>query len=303
MRKRLFHYFAIGMVSIALLTSAVPVWAQSPDIEQKLSTTKDDLQKLATIKDDTTLSAEQKAELELKLKKSIIADVIDVSKTQVLEMKKRVSDAILPDSDEWDAIKETLTKSLENATDTLEKSQDTLTQSTTLDELKNVAKEIEATKTAVIDPLLTQANNIAVTASIDSILKLTDQRLEKIGVDINNIYEKKLTKNQSLRKMFDQASVSAKNAHQYNDQATTIVFNLYTPNQGTSTKLFIEKLSTDLALAYEKELDASSTEKRPSEEVLINQHIEELVTKALSQIRGTYDIFMKMSTNVKAYLK
>lgn len=305
MTKGFAQKIGVWIIAITLSAGGTLALAQSPEIEKKLSETKDDIQKLATIKDDATLSDEQKTLLEIELKKNIITDVIDVAKTQITHLQKQIEIATLPKSEEWKRIKEHTIKSLDEALVLLEENRATLLKENSLEKIKAIAKETEIVKTETIDPLLAQVNAIVVTASINTILNLTNQRLEKIGMDINKIYEKKLTKNQSLRKMLEQATLSAKNAHSHNDQAKEIMVALYDPEKSTSTKLYLDNLEKNLK---NKGSEATSTiekneDSTTKQTLKIHQHVEELITSSLAEIKKTYDTFIKMSANVKSYLK
>ncbi len=301
-------YLFVFLAVLAVLSfSNNKVLAQTPEIDQKLNETKAEVQKLADIKDKTDISDEEKGKLEIESKTKIILDVVDVSVAQIKDLESKFLSSNFPESDEWKAIKEEYTKEISSYFDFYKEEQDKIKKGDLdLNKIKEIAKEIELKKIQEIDLGAKEISNIIVVLSISDILKLADQRIDKVGADVSKIYDKNLTKANVLRDLYADARSLVLKSRQLNDTSKQVIVNLYSIDKSTSTKEFVDGLMNSLKekekmakLKYDNEGKLIIK----SDDQLMDEYLESLVVESLDTIKQAYDVFVKMSVNVKEYLK
>lgn len=301
-------YLFVFLAVLAVLSfSNNKVLAQTPEIDQKLNETKAEVQKLADIKDKTDISDEEKVKLEIESKTKIILDVVDVSVAQIKDLESKFLSSNFPESDEWKAIKEEYTKEISSYFDFYKEEQDKINKDgLDLIKVKEIAKEIELKKIQEIDLGAKEISNIIVVLSISDILKLADQRIDKVGADVSKIYDKNLTKANVLRDLYADARSLVLKSRQLNDTSKQVIVNLYSIDKSTSTKEFVDGLMNSLKekekmakLKYDNEGKLIIK----SDDQLMDEYLESLVVESLDTIKQAYDVFVKMSVNVKEYLK
>jgi hypothetical protein len=305
-----FKKYSIILIAIAALFvfgAFSQASAQNDVINNKLSETKDDVNKLLNIRDDASLTASQKERLEIELKIKIIYNVIDVSLNQVQTAREQLEKISVPDTDEWKNTKEFLFNLLDQGKkyylDTRKAFEDAAGMGSA--DLNDFAKKLEAKKTSDIDLDVQKVNVVIAELNVGSVLSVADERLAKVSSDVDKIYGKKLAKNPSLKNLLGQASDAVKKAHDLDDQARSIIINIYTDDASTSTINFISALKEKILSDKEKTVSASSTAAKAKPTVTqhdLDDYLADLTTQAYGSIRNAYEIFVKMSVNVKKYL-
>lgn len=312
------NLFSLGIVILAVfILSALGISAQSSEVEDKLSETKKSVEEFLDLKDNSSISSEDKAKAEVISRKKVISNVIDLSRAQIEDLKKRLDLITLPESDDWKLIKELFIKNSDEFIEYYKKSADSLNSLVTLDEIKNFAKSIEEKKISQIDVESNKINNVIVAFGMSDVLKLADERLKKVSLDVNKIYDKKLTKSQALMDLYKKSSKMIDDAHNLNDRSKEIMLNVYSTSDATSTVEFIKKLKDEIADLKKKEsinkLPATVKEDNTKDEGEniaveikdsdIDSYLQDLTFKTLSNIKTAYGIFIDMSVNVKKYIK
>ena len=287
--------------------------AQSEKIQEKLSQTQQDVTKLLNIKDDTSISEEKKISLEIELKKKIISDVINISLDQIANAQSQLDDLKIPDSQEWKSVRDYFQKIIDQTRDYYEDRRKEFDnkETWTLDDVKVFAKAMEEKRSLEIDKNLKRINSLILTVNVSQILNLADERLSKISSDVDRIYTKKLTKNPTLKTMLEGAAANVKKSHDLNDEAYQVVLNLYTEDKSTSTQDFILNLKKKIVDIKEFEaLIDSKTKTEPikiDSSLITNEDLDgyliSLTSQTYNQIKSAYETFVKMSVNVKSYLK
>jgi hypothetical protein len=132
-------------------------------------------------------------------------------------------------------------------------------------------------------------------------LQIGDDRLEKIRLDVEKIYNQKLTRSNTLQKLFNTASSTFMHARTLNDKVQETLLHIYAPQPTASDTQYLDEMYTDIV----KNTKASSTNAVTSDnrDLAIEAYIQDSITDIITDIKSTYDTFLKMSTNVKGYIK
>ncbi len=304
----------ILLVTLLILTFSVsPLFAQSSQIEDKLSDTKTKVEQLIEIKDDIDVSDEEKAQAELTIKKAVLLDILDLGILQLENLKKKLDKISFPDTQEWEEIRASLYERIDGHIAYYQETKGVVdNDEIELEDIKAMAQSIKEQKTSAIDPTIRNINDIIIVFSIADILSLGDQRLEKISSDIAKIYNKNLTKNQDLRELFVDASDVLEQAHTVNNRSKEIILHLYSPTTSTSTTEFLGELAlsldptaTSTFIDVPEYDEATSTIKVlfDTASELIRERIRGLVVESLGKVRETYSIFITMSIRAQNLLE
>ncbi len=307
-RIKFITILATGIV--ACMAFAMGPVAHADDITTALSNTQNTLQKIADIKDSTTMSDQEKASLELQLKESVLTDVITISQQQITDIETKLNAISFPTTDAWKTAHDALIAKLTNAYTYFDNLKQTLATSTqTLDDIKTLAQTIEQQKTTIFDPVLKQAQDVIAIFNISDILTLADARLTKVQGDVQKVYDEKLTTDQNLETMFNDASTALTNAHTANDNSKNIIINLYGDQTSSSTQQFMTNLSTTIATQKQAALIAASS----SDPLIITPdsitnddietYVQNLIITSITNIKHAYDVFMTMSATVHKLLQ
>lgn len=294
--------------------------AEESSLNQKLSDTKDSVNELLELKDNDLISPQEKEKMEISIRKKIILKVIDLSKSQLIDLQKKLDSAKVPDSDDWKLVKEDFAKKTESFIKYYDESDKFISEGgdISLEEIKSLAKKIEDKKAGEIDPEVKKMNNVVVIFGISDILGLVDERFNKIKLDINKVYEKKLVKDQSLMDLFKKSSTIIEESRALSDKSKEVVLNIYSDQSATTTKEFIKGLKEEIFEGIESKLDkndseksdknASSTESaiESAEDVSwkeIDSYLNDLIINSLGGVRQAYEVFIKMSLNIKKFIQ
>ena len=306
--------YIILIAAGVLFFSGTAVRGASNTIDAKISETKDAVQKLLELKDDTTISAKDREKLEFQLKKSIVADIIDISGTQLNDAREQMQKTAFPQSEDWNEVKKFISVSLDEY-DTYYKDarQSLRANDLTLDAVKDIAKKIEEKKTSEIDVFLRKTANIGTTFGISDILKRADERLKKVESDVDKVYAQKLTQKGDLKNSFQKAAEAVGNARTLNNRTKEIILNIYTATTSSSTQT---STSSDFMISFEKDVQTFLNEKStstPSEELATStppltneqkeEYLQDLIRQSAEKVRDAYTIFIQMSLDGKEYIK
>ncbi len=289
---------------------------QSGSLSDIISQTKDEVNQLLNLKDDTTLSTDQKQKQETDLNIKIISNVLDISLSQVSSTIQQFASTTLPQGNGWSDVGEYINNLLNNDYQYYQNAQaefNASSTSMTLDQLKLFAKDLNDKKSGQTDQDLQRINIVIAALNTPSILSIADERLSKVSLDVKKIYDRNMTKNQTLKDLYDQASKYLSNAHDYNNQALDMILNTFTASTTTSTKDYVtslkDKISKNKEIAANALSDisspdsnSSSTQDFSASQEDMDNYLANLVSNAYTGIKSAYDVFVKMSTNINKYL-
>lgn len=126
---------------------------------------------------------------------------------------------------------------------------------------------------------------------LTEILEIANQRLEKIRVDVNKIYSKKMTQSPTLKNLLTQASDYLDQAQQYNDRSKELILHLYDPQEKDLAD--IQNLIEEVRKQLRKTKGDFSLQEEGQD------YIRELILLAFGKVKSSYELFLKMSTLAK----
>jgi len=296
-QKRKAYFLILTLVGVSLfLGSFIHLQAQSvTKLEEKLAQTQSELKKLFEIKDDTQISPEEKEKLEKELRLKIILEIIEISQTQLEELKhnwEKIPN--FPLSEDWQKVKEFFLKKIDESQGYWESQKAYLKEKEgelTTKDLKDLAKKIEEDKKSQINPLIERSSEIFMVFDLTEILEIANQRLEKIRVDVNKIYSKKMTQSPTLKNLLTQASDYLDQAQQYNDRSKELILHLYDPQEKDLAD--IQNLIEEVRKQLRKTKGDFSLQEEGQD------YIRELILLAFGKVKSSYELFLKMSTLAK----
>lgn len=276
-----------------------------------LSQTKETMQKLAEIKDDTSLSPQEKETMEISLRKDILLAIVDVSRKQSQELKDRIGSIAFPQSEDWDRIKARLLDDINSSLTFYDATQAQLEdKNLSLNDIKDISLKLETRKSAQFDAATEQASITVSALNIGDILKLADERLAKISTDVDKVYGQKIVKNPSLRGMLDRSARALQESHRLDDKSKDVILGIYGGNESKEAAEYRQGIENEIRAikvrSMSKEEKAAYDRSRKQLEVSdedVRRYVQTLLNSSVDGIRSAYDTFLKMSVNVRDYLK
>ncbi|MFA6495110.1 MAG: hypothetical protein WC246_02140 [Candidatus Paceibacterota bacterium] len=313
-----FALMAIIVLACVVEKQSIPR-ANAASVQDQLLQTQQEVDKLFQLKDQSGIPDLQKQQLEIDIKKRIIADVIGVSKTQIEAVRNEIDQATIPQTDDWKRVVDSFGSLLDADEHYYQTIEDTIATNADLsnNDISLIAHAMEEHKTTIIDADIKHIQTVLATFNVKSILDIADAREQKIGSDVDKIYTKNLTQNRALKTSYTQAAALIADAHHADDSAQSIALNLYADQTDTTTQDFMKKLQQEISQWESSSTPASSTvtttqssgttsdqagEETPST-IRVRTYIESLVVRSLGDIQKAYGIFTQMSQNVKKYLQ
>ena len=290
--------------------TVLPAFAQTSNANEstsQISEIKDKIRQLFELQDSTTIPQQDKDTQEFKLRRATLTLIVETALKQTSVARDEFKKVQLPISDDWKQIHDSILSSFEASLTYYRDIEDRIDTDSTLTSalLKNIARDMEQKKVSEIDPLIKKSHAIVAAFNVSDMLKIADERLTKIKLDVDQIYTQKLTRSQTLKQLFEKASVTLNDAHDLNTVSKEIILNAYTTSETGSSTEYINTLYKKLK-SEEKTL-ASSTQSTNDvshlDSAIIETYLQKIITDSITHIKSAYDIFMKMSSNVKAYLK
>ncbi len=318
-KKIFFSIIFCGLLSAAFFFNILKANAQEQQgdsLSDLISQTKDEVTQLLNLKDNTTLPSDQKQQQETDLNIKIISNVLNISLSQVSSTIGQFSSTTAPQGEDWTGVYAYVNNLLNNDYQYYQTAQDEFSASSTvmtLDQLKSFAKDLNDKKTNQTDEDLQRINIIIAALNTPDILSIADDRLVKVSSDVKKIYDRNMTKNQTLKDLYNQASKYLSDAHDYNNQALDMILNTFTASSTTSTKDYVASLKDKISKSKEVAANAlsditspdstsSSTQNLSATPRDIDNYLANLVSNAYTNIKSAYDVFVKMSTNINKYL-
>ncbi len=290
--------------------AVLPAFAQTSNTNEsasQISEIKDKIRQLFELQDSTTIPQQDKDTQEFKLRRTTLTLIVETALKQTSAARDEFKKVQLPNSDDWKQIHDSILSSFETSLAYYRDIEDRIDTDSTLTSalLKNIARDMEQKKVSEIDPLIKKSHAIVAAFNVSDMLKIADERLIKIKLDVDQIYTQKLTRSQTLKQLFEKASTTLNDAHDLNTVSKEIILNAYTTSENGSSTEYINTLYKKLK--FEEKTLASSTQttndiSRP-DSAIIETYLQKIITDSITHIKSAYDIFMKMSSNVKAYLK
>lgn len=143
----------------------------------------------------------------------------------------------------------------------------------TLDSIKNLAAKLKTWRESVYDPATQNIATFLLIYRGQSILKITDDRYDKISSDIKKLASAKMVKTDALEILLNEAATDLKTAHAFNNEAKSILNKL----------LEVKEINGE----------------QNAEEKFQLSDVQEMVKKSLAKVRVVYQIFFEMSSLVK----
>ncbi len=285
------------------------------DVDSKIAETKTNVQRLLEIKDNTSITQQEKDRLELQLKKNIVTNIIDISVSQLSDIRSKLSGIAFPQTDDWKSVQSYLFSGIDSYLSFYQQSKNTVQSgdALTLDQVQEIAKNIEQKKSQEIDTFTEKASNVISAFNIADIVKLADDRLSKVRSDVDKVYAQKLVKTNVLRDSLDKAAQAVQDARDANISSKEIILNVYTDdwrNSSTSSDFAVSLRKDAQQYAFDQMKQSTSTanlvsspDKIPVTDVLIEEYLQNIIHQSADSIRGAYSIFLQMSLSVNQYLQ
>ena len=311
MRRHTYPFFTSYLGALVLVCGVVgygfttpSVYAQTSQNSSQLAEIKDQIHQLFELQDSITIPQQEKDVQELKLRRAILTLIVAETQKQTDTAYNEFKNVQLPNSDDWKQIDTSIRSSFEAAqkyyTDVENRISNDPNITSSL--LKNIARDIEEKKTREIDPLIKKSHAIVATFNITDMLKVGEDRLAKITLDVDKIYTQKLTRSNTLKQLLTKAATALTQARELNNSSKETILYAYAPSETGSSTEFIDTLYKKLTQNRATSTLQSTSSPDPIADV-IQSYIQKTITDSISNIKSVYDTFIKMSSNVKSYLK
>lgn len=282
-----------------------------------LAQTQAQLQELFKIQDDTSLPAEERELKEISLRREILKNIITIARTQAQDAYDQLNGVSFDEKDLWKPIQTSILSEITTAQSYYQDIADRLANDSTLtiDDLKNIAKELDQKKSDSIDPAIKKANTISALFHIGALLDVARDRLDKISVDVDKIYSQKLTADPTIRALFDKASNLFKDARASYNNTKDILAHLYDTDTASAhayaislyNNLINQKTAAAIPLIVtttpSTTPNTASSKTVSLQQSMIDKYIQKSLADIVASIKGTYSVFLQMSAQVKEYLK
>lgn len=274
--KSLFKIIIVTMVILGLVLPLFALRAEEgePTKIQLLGEIGSLVNELIVLKDNPSLSAEEKENQEITLRKEALLKILALSLLETGDLKEKLK-ALDLENEEQKKIQNILFVLLAGYEDYyLELKERLLEEELFLGDLKDLTKEFKQWRKENYSKNVALVLNFILVFSEKSALKTADLRLEKIISDLNKLENAKLIKKQDFQELLNASIQHLTQAHLLNKKAKD---------------LLMLTASTTLA-----NLTAAPVDEK--------NEVRFLVKEALEEMKTAYKIFLEISQGVKQQL-
>lgn len=214
--------------------------------------------------DGANLAPEEK----LAKAKEDLAKALDLSLKKVESLKTRLNELNFPEDSREQTLKKEALSDLDAYAGYYGKAEDDLKKKGSLDEIKDLAKEIKEYRDTTYTPGVEKIIRFILVFYNEEVLGVANDRLGKIEADIKKLDKLGVVKEGDFRKRLDEAAGLLKEAADL---------------QGEAKKLILNATSTDL-----------TKDEEPS--------VKDMIEKSLNNVKTVYGIFLDFNQEVKKVL-
>lgn len=231
--------------------------------------------------------------LDLEARKKILNKVLETTLSEIDGLKNKLNSIDLDDN--WTKIRDIFLNDLSDFKSYNESfNKKANRDETTLEGIKELAKEMIIWREKTYTPKLKEITNMTFIFDEENLLKISQERLDKISGDIKKLSKQNYINTVKLKSLLPKAEKSLNNSKNYQSEAKDLFF-----------KSFSDLIETteENASGTEKEiLPITSEDKKQETTVKIQDLIRNLLKNSLTEIKNTYDIFFQMNNEIKKYL-
>lgn len=243
------------------------------------------------------------AVLDLETRKKILNKVFETTQSEINGLEKKLNDLNL--SDNLEKINESFLNDLSGFKSYNKSlSEKANSDEISLEEIKSMAKEIKDWRETTYTPKLKEITNMTFIFDEENLLKIAQERIEKISGDIKKLSRQNYINTEKLKTLLSKAEKALQAAKDNQNEAKNLFLKSFeslvkTEKNASSTEQQ-EIISTMSIIAEQpKEAVSEVEEETPAE---IQESVRNSLKDSLKNIKGTYDIFFQMNSEIKKYL-
>ncbi|MDI6734249.1 MAG: hypothetical protein QMD50_02005 [Patescibacteria group bacterium] len=223
-------------------------------------------------------------------RQKIFIDILDSSKTEINELKERISDLQL-ESDDWKKTRDNFINRLSEYRQYYNDLENKITgENTTIDEIKSIAKELKEWREKEYTPRLKEISNMILIFESENFLKTAKNRLDKVLLDLKKLEKQKFVKIDSLKFYYLQSSQKFKNAKELNENAKSLFYN-------SLNSIDDKKTSSNDKVTANTGAPTDTSEK--SSKITDQESIKNILKNSLKELKATYELFFQMNERLK----
>ncbi len=229
-------------------------------------------------------------DLDIESRKQILRDVLETSQTEISDLKSKLTNLKLDNSD-WGSLRDNLINKLSDFQDHYNNIQDEINSTSsplTIDDVKSLARDLKDWRENTYSPELDKITSMILIFKSNDILNITQSRIDKISSDIEKLDKQHIIKTDSLKDYLSQASKHLQNAKTIIEKSKKLYFESMTvsnfqDNQDNATTTDTTAQSADTA---NKQTDVQGM-------------IRNMTKDSLKELKATYEIFFQMNDAIK----
>lgn len=245
---------------------------------------------LSGIKDDEKISEAERLARETEARKQVIQKAIDLSFTEIADLKAKLEKlAVAEDQKDIDRLKTAFLAYLEEAQNYLSEAEARLAELKEPDDVKNLAAELKEYRETIYDARIQNIIDFLLNLQVNELITATEDRWQKIQNDLKRLERAKLIREGQFAALMNRAQKYINDAMSLNQRArqTIIVLQQNQLTQSTAEQEPITTESTDRILESPKPVIQP----------------RELIETSLANLKSSYEIFIKISREVKKTLR
>ncbi len=252
----------------------------------------------------TALAKDNKASsLDLEARKKLLDRVSKNTKSEISGLEDKLNSLDL--SDDWAKIKDKFLSDLADFGSYNDSFDAKATDSTTtLDQIKALAKELKDWRETTYTPELKDISNMTFIFDLENMLGISHDRFDKISSDVNKLDSQGIIKTDTLKKYLAQAQKSLDNADGFKNDAKDLFLKSMSdfagiPEVASSTQQEATSTGQTDQLKKNQTPDLNIRQTAPE----IQNSITNSLKDSIKEIKATYDIFFQMNDTIKKYLQ
>ncbi len=270
---------SLGLVALITVLVLAPK-AEAADLKSAAKSLDSSLNELIQAKDESSFENKLSEEEEIVYRKKVIMNAIDLSFKEIANLKEKLKALPLEEKSDPFVIRARMSEFLVSAETYYKEAEKTLDGSKlSIENVKDLAKSIKEYRDGSYDPEVSKMLDFIIVFQTERLIRNASDRWEKIDSDIKKLDKANLIDASEFSKMMADAMTSISNAKNSAAKAKSLIIESEKPKEVMLLRAeVLEK--TELSLTS-----------------------RELCESSLTNLKSSYDSFVKISSGVKKSLK
>jgi hypothetical protein len=306
MKKTIFY--TIILSSLVGTVAAAPLVHAETTTQENTRTVEQSISNLLTIRDNDTLSETERATEELKARKQVLRDALELSMQETTDLIASLENIEgLDPEGKKEGMRNAFIGALRSYGTYYTQQMEKIDSLETAAEVKALAQEIKTYRDTIHNPNVQHIVDFVLLFRNESVIGIAQNRLEKIVSDIHKLERKGFIENGIFSESLSEAQALIRESVALHESAKEMMFTSPTKEEAPQEEINTdqtteENIDTPSDTETEEDAATEAADEVAVEEVIVEPTARDVILQSFDKIREAYAVFLNISKEVRAML-